>query len=131
MDSSIIKANNYLELDPKTFALVPEGSIDCVVMEKSKEIKMIECNFGWSDIGSWRSLSKLSSTDSNGNSIKGNAIIHKTSDCHVESSDKQVIVIGVNNLVVVNTKDGILVIDKDSIGDIKEAYKKLRSNSSG
>jgi len=121
-------SNNYLELIPEKFALVPEASIDCAVMERSKKIKMIECDFGWSDVGSWNSISKLASTDSNGNSIKGNALIHKASDCHVESSDKQVMVIGANNLVVVNSKDGILVIDKDSMVDVKEAYKKLRNN---
>jgi len=129
MKDSIINSDNQLNLNSETFALIPENSIDYALMEKSQNIKMIACDIGWNDIGTWDSFSKLSNIDSNGNSIKGNALLHKSSGCHVETNDKKIMVVGASNLVIVNTNEGTLVIDKNNTDDIKEAYKKLQNQS--
>lgn len=116
-----------LELDPDTFANVPDDSIDYAVMEKSNQVAVVPCNIGWSDIGTWTALGDLTEPDANGNRIQGEALLHNTRNCTIQSNDRLVGTAGVENLIIIDTPDAVLVVDKSSAQDVKHIYAELKT----
>jgi len=88
-------------------------SIDYGIMEKSQIVFLIRGNFSWSDIGSWEEVYQLSSKDSDGNVIMGSFYSQNSSDSFVNCPNKFVALIGVDNLMVIETKDSILICKRD------------------
>lgn len=120
------KAFAEITLDPETFALIPDDSIDYSVMERSDEIVVVPCNIGWSDIGSWSALGDLSPPDAGGNRVEGEALLHDVTNCYVQSNKRLVGAVGVNNLIIVDTPDALLVADKSRAQDVKHLYAALK-----
>jgi len=116
-----------LELDAKSFDDVPAESIDYAVMEKSDQITVVPCNIGWSDIGSWTALGDLSEPDLNGNRVDGDAMLFGTRNTTIQSSDRMVGAVGVDNLIIVDTPDALLVANKSSAQDVKHIYAELKA----
>ncbi len=116
-----------LELDASAFANVPDDSIDYAVMEKSGLVAVVPCNIGWSDIGSWSALGDLDAADVNGNRFQGEVILHNASDCTIHSADRLVTAVGINNLVIVDTPDALLVVDKARAQDVKHVFAQLKA----
>ena len=83
---------------------------------------------GWSDIGSWSSLWDVSDKDHEGNVTHGDVIVHNAKDCYVRSGDRLVAAVGVDNLVVVDTKDALMVAHRDSVQDAKLIAQKLKTS---
>jgi len=102
-----------VQLDPKTFGAVPENSIDYAVMEKSKNVAVVPCSIGWSDIGSWAAVSELSKPDGHGNRVEGEALLHDVDNCYLVSHDRIIGAVGVENLIVIDTPDALLVAKRD------------------
>ncbi len=117
----------HIELDPKTFALVPSNSIDYAVMERSEQVAVVPCSIGWSDIGSWTALGDLSPADTDGNRIDGQALLHEVRNCFIQSRQRIVGAVGVENLVIIDTPDAILVADKARTQDVKHLYSHLKT----
>lgn len=117
-----------LELDSASFAQVPDNSIDYAVMEQSDQIAVVPCTIGWSDIGSWTALGDLSAADSDGNRINGEALLHDVSNCYIQSDNRVIGAVGVDNLIIVDTPDALLVADKARAQDVKHLYKTLKTN---
>jgi len=117
--------NRKVELNSLAFSLVPEESIDYAVMEKSARIAVIPCDIGWKDIGTWDSFSKLAPEDSDGNRIKGNATLHDVSNCYIENNGQLVGVVGVKNLAIISTKNGLLVTNKQNSEAVRNIYSQL------
>jgi mannose-1-phosphate guanylyltransferase / mannose-6-phosphate isomerase len=117
-----------IELDADSFANVPDLSIDYAVMEKSDEIAVVPCSIGWSDIGSWTALGSLSEPDSNGNRIQGDALVHNTHNCIIQSNERLMGVVGVDDLILIDTSDAVLVAHKSSAQDVKHIYTKLKAS---
>jgi mannose-1-phosphate guanylyltransferase / mannose-6-phosphate isomerase len=115
-----------LDLDPDTFANAPNISIDYAVMEKSDQVAVVPCDIGWSDIGSWDAIGDLSEADGNGNRIEGRALMHNSTNCFVKSDGRMVGVVGLQNIIVIDTPDAMLVADRDSAQDVKHIYAALR-----
>ncbi len=115
------------ELDAATFAEVPDDSIDYAVMERSAQVAVVPCSIGWSDIGSWGALGDLIMPDANGNRIKGEAVLHDVSNCFIQSNQRMIGAVGVDNLVIVDTPDALLVADGDRAQDVKVLYKELKA----
>lgn len=115
-----------LELDQDSFAQIPDNSIDYAVMEKSRRVAVVPCSIGWSDIGSWSSLGDLIEPDNRGNRIEGDALLHDAANCYVKSDGRIIGVVGVENLIVVDTPDALLVADKSRAQDVKHVYTKLK-----
>ena len=115
------------ELDAATFAEVPDDSIDYAVMERSAQVAVVPCSIGWSDIGSWGALGDLIMPDADGNRIKGEAVLHDVSNCFIQSNQRMIGAIGVDNLVIVDTPDALLVADRDRAQDVKVLYKELKA----
>jgi mannose-1-phosphate guanylyltransferase len=84
---------------------------------------------GWNDIGSWSSLCNLSDKDEAGNAVAGDAFLHETKNSYVRADDKLVATIGVEDLVIVSTKDAVLVAHKDRVQDAKTIAEQLRAES--
>ena len=117
-----------LELDSSSFAQVPDNSIDYAVMEQSDQVAVVPCTIGWSDIGSWTALGDLSAADSSGNRIDGEALLHDVSNCYIQSNNRVIGAVGVDNLIIVDTPDALLVADKARAQDVKHLYKKLKAD---
>lgn len=116
-----------LELHKELFAKVPEDSIDYAVMEKSDRLKVVPCNIGWSDIGSWSAVSELTAPDAQGNRLQGQAMLEDAENCFVISPSRLVGLVGVRDLVVVDTPDALLVADRNRTQDVKKIYSKLKA----
>ena len=117
-----------LELDAKTFADVPDNSIDYAVMEKSRRVSVVACDIGWSDIGSWTAVSGLVEADADGNRVEGAAVLHDASGCYVRSEDRLVGLVGVDDLLVIDTADALLVAHKGRAQDVKNIYAQLKAS---
>jgi mannose-1-phosphate guanylyltransferase len=116
-----------LELDAASFGQVPSISVDYAVMERSAEVAVVPCSIGWSDIGSWASLSELADADSNGNRIEGQALLHEVKNCYIQSKDRMVGAIGIENLIVVDTPDALLIADKFRSQEVGRLYSALKA----
>lgn len=114
------KDNNQILLDKMSYELCENISIDHAIMEKTDKAIVIPFNAGWSDIGNWNSLWNASSKDNNGNVVQGNVNIHNSRDNIIISKNKPIQILGADNLIIVETDDGILVANKDMAEDLKD-----------
>lgn len=117
-----------VELDPETFDQVPDCSIDYAVMESSSNVAVVPCSIGWSDIGSWSSLGDLITADAKGNRVEGEALLHDVSNCYIQSNERIVGAVGINNLIIIDTPDAILVADRNRAQDVKHLYARLKAD---
>ena len=115
-----------LELDAETFAKVPDTSFDYAVMEKSSVASVVQADLGWSDIGSWSAIADLAPGDAEGNRIEGDACLHDVSGCYVRGDDRLVAAVGVSNLVIIDTRDALLVADQSRAQDVKHIFAQLK-----
>ncbi len=116
-----------IELYAEAFAKVPDISIDYAVMEKSKNVAVVPCNIGWSDIGSWSAVSELSQADENGNRVEGDALLHDSTNCYIQSNGRMVGAVGVDNLMIIDTPDALLVANRNHSQDVKHIYAALKA----
>ena len=117
---------DFLRIDKDMFESCPAESVDYAVMEKTSHAVVVPMDAGWSDIGSWSSLWDVSEKDGEGNSTHGDVILHNTCNSYVKSDNTLVAVIGVDDLVVVSTKDALMVAHKDSVQDVKMITESLK-----
>lgn len=131
----------YLELEKAfqdrrkfedTYNAIEPESIDYALMEKVKEVKMFKAAFRWSDVGAWSSVYEMNPKDEQGNAAKGkNSIFIDSENSLVFSTDeKPIAVIGLENIAVINTGNGILVADLDHLQKVKEVTRKLKKDES-
>ena len=97
---------------PKPYESAPKTSIDYAVMERTTRAAVVEGRFRWSDIGSWDAVWQLAAQDTDGNSTRGEVELEGASNCLVRSDDQLTTVVGAKDLIVVATKDAVLVADK-------------------
>ncbi|MCK5098929.1 MAG: mannose-1-phosphate guanylyltransferase/mannose-6-phosphate isomerase, partial [Desulfobacteraceae bacterium] len=117
---------DFFRLDKESFEKVPSDSIDYTVMEKTAKGVIIPCDIGWSDIGSFNALYKAQKSDSNQNVLKGDILLDDVSHCYINAKDKLVAAVGVQDLVIVETKDAVLVTHQDKSQDVKKIVQKLQ-----
>ena len=120
---------DFLRIDKDMFESCPAESVDYAVMEKTSHAVVVPMDAGWSDIGSWSSLWDISEKDSEGNATHGDVILNNTRNSYVRSNNKLVAVIGVDDLVIVSTKDALMVAHKDSVQDVKMITESLKIQS--
>ncbi|CAD5105887.1 Alginate biosynthesis protein AlgA [Pseudomonas carbonaria] len=116
-----------LELAAETFARVPDISIDYALMERSDKVATIPCSIGWKDIGSWSAMSSLVAADANGNRLAGEVLVHESANNYVQSAHRLTALVGVDDLIVVDTPDAVLVAHKDRVQDVKHIVSELKS----
>ncbi len=115
-----------IDIPPLPFKKCPNISIDYALMEKSKKIAIIASDFKWNDVGSWLSFSGLIKPDKNGNRSVGKNIIINSKNSFIQGNSRVIASVGINNLIIVDTPDALLVIDKSQIHDIKLVTSKLK-----
>lgn len=103
-------------------------SIDYGIMEKSSDVMVVPGEFGWNDVGSFDMLKAMHDEDVNGNVVVGNCVNIDTKNSVVYSSGRLVTTIGLDNVVVVETQDGIMVCDKNRVQDVKLIVEKLKAD---
>ncbi|MCF6288900.1 MAG: mannose-1-phosphate guanylyltransferase/mannose-6-phosphate isomerase [Proteobacteria bacterium] len=121
--------NSAIEFDTKTFAAMPDISIDYAVMEHAKKRAVVDSQFDWNDIGSWNSMAGLAESDAHGNRIEGKAITIDAKDCYIRSGDRIVAAVGVENLMIVDTEDAVLIAHKDKSQGVKDVVQFLKANN--
>jgi len=120
---------DFLRVDKVKFESCPSESADYAVMEKTKDAVVVPLDAGWSDIGSWSSLWDISEKDVNGNVTHGDIMLHSSNNSYIRTDGKLVAVIGVDDLVIVSTKDVLMVSHKNSVQDIKVIVDQLKTSS--
>jgi mannose-1-phosphate guanylyltransferase len=98
-------------------------------MENTADAVVVPLDAGWNDIGSWLSLWDVSDKDEVGNAVVGDAMLHETKNSYVRADDKLVATVGVEDLVIVSTKDAVLVAHKDWVQEAKTIAEQLKSES--
>ena len=117
---------DFLRLDEANFARCPGISIDYAVMEHVKDAVVIPIDIGWNDVGAWGALWDVGDKDGQGNVLSGDVIVKNSSGCYVRSEKELVAVLGVQDLVIVETGDSILVASRDSAEDVKDIVAELK-----
>lgn len=125
---SSIGTEHELQTLYDAFTKCKSESIDYAIMEHASNIFTIPGNFGWDDVGSWLALERHNISDINNNTKKGNVISISTHNCIIEGDQRLVTTIGVENLIIVDTKDALLICSKDNCNDIKELLCEIKKN---
>jgi mannose-1-phosphate guanylyltransferase len=124
--ASVSQDMDFVRVDGKKFAASPAISIDYAVMEKTADAVMVPLDAGWSDIGSWSALHDVQERDEQGNVLVGDVLALDSRDTLVRAESRLVTVVGVENLVVVETKDAVMVAHRDHVQNVKEMVERLR-----
>lgn len=122
---------DFIRIDHDQFKNCRSESIDYAVMEKTSNAVVIELDAGWSDIGSWSALWEVSEQDHQGNVYQGDVISYKSSENYCYSEKRLVSLLGVNNMVIIDTQDAILIAAKDQVQEIKAIVDDLKSQDRG
>ncbi|HAT1613291.1 TPA: mannose-1-phosphate guanylyltransferase/mannose-6-phosphate isomerase [Raoultella planticola] len=128
-DTTHDSIQDFVRVDKSAFIACPDESIDYAVMENTSEAIVIPLDAGWNDVGSWSALWEVNERDSNGNLLAGDIFTHDVSNCYINTDDTLVAAVGVSNLVIVNTKDAVLIIDKSQVQDVKKIVEHLKENN--
>ena len=125
-----LKSNHYdldfQRLDPDIFKDCPNISIDNGLMEKTEKGIVIPLDARWSDIGGWQAVWESSKKDDFGNSIKGRVLYEDSKNCYIRSENSLIVGIDIEDLIIVQTRDAVLVANKNKTEKIKEVVQKLK-----
>jgi len=119
---------DFVRIDKTEFAKCRSESIDYAVMEKTLDAVVLPLDVGWSDVGSWSSLFDALPADEQGNVLQGDVMVHDTHDCYVHSTSRLVAAVGMEDHIIVETKDAILVAPKDRVQDVKDLVGMLKKS---
>lgn len=117
---------DFIRVCETAFTECPEDSIDYAVMEKTKDALVVPMDAGWSDVGSFSALWEVSAKDETGNVIVGDVVTDQTENSYIYAQNKLVSAVGVENLVIIETKDAVLVANKDKVQDVKNIVNQLK-----
>jgi mannose-1-phosphate guanylyltransferase/mannose-6-phosphate isomerase len=112
----------------KCFADCPSESIDYAVMERTERAYVQVADIGWNDVGSWSALWEVSGKDKHGNTLRGDVVDHGSRNSYIYAGHRLVATVGLDNCVVVETRDAVLVADKDQVQHVKELVDDLKSH---
>jgi mannose-1-phosphate guanylyltransferase/mannose-6-phosphate isomerase len=121
----------FIRPDENLFKLIPPNSIDCAVIEKCPEsnfdIKMVELNATWNDLGSWDAVWQVGKKDNHQNVTFGDTLLENTKNSLIYANHKLVTAVGIDNLVVIETSDAIMIADRNQSQHVKTIVDKLHS----
>tara|TARA_B100000780_G_scaffold205962_1_gene146417 strand:- start:8951 stop:10351 length:1401 start_codon:yes stop_codon:yes gene_type:complete len=117
---------DFLRPNKEVFESCPTDSIDYAVLEKTSNAIVIPMEASWSDVGSWASLWGINEKDKSGNVICGDVIEYKSKNSYLRSENKLIAAVGVNDLIVVETKDAVLVADRNNVDQVKLVIQQLK-----
>jgi mannose-1-phosphate guanylyltransferase len=118
---------DFIRLDEASFISCPDESVDYAVMEKTSDAVVVPMDANWSDVGSFSALWEVNEKDENGIAARGDVITEGTTNSYIYAQSRLVSAVGVDNLVIVETKDAVLVAHKDKVQDVKAIVNQLKS----
>jgi mannose-1-phosphate guanylyltransferase/mannose-6-phosphate isomerase len=119
-DQSFIRPNQEL------FKKVRSESIDYAVMENFERIAVVPYSGTWSDVGGWNAVASFTPKDVDGNRIVGNGVLVSTTNTYIHATERPVVALGVNDLVIIDTPDAVLVADNAQLENIKNVVEQLK-----
>ena len=117
---------DFIRLDKDAFAACPSESIDYAVMEQTDAAMVLPVDIGWNDVGSWSALWDVAARDADGNACRGDVIAIDSRNSYAHAR-RLVALVGVDDLVVVETDDAVLVAHKDRVQQVKEVVAQLKT----
>ncbi|BFM49642.1 mannose-1-phosphate guanylyltransferase/mannose-6-phosphate isomerase [Marinomonas sp. THO17] len=120
---------DFVRIDAELFAQCPEESIDFAVMEPTHKAKVVPYTGDWSDIGAWDALYDYADKDENQNVLLGDVMVEGTSNSLIRSESRLIAAVGVKDLVIVETADAVLVMDKNQAQDVKKIVKRIKQEN--
>ena len=130
-EAAIVNARRdlgFLNLERSAFESAPKKSIDYAVMERTQRAAVVPADIGWSDVGNWDAVWKLSDRDARGNSVYGEGVTLDSDNVHVRSTGLLTAVVGVQDVTVITTQDAVLVLGRDRGDDVKKLVDTLRNS---
>jgi len=118
--------SHSIEVSAQEFSQADNVSIDVAIMERSEKVAVVPCALKWSDIGSWSAMCELSEADSQGNRCVGETMLHDSNNCYIDSPSRMTAVIGLDDVIVVDTPDALLVTSKSHSQDVRVIANKLK-----
>lgn len=118
----------FIRIDNNAFVNCPDESVDYAVMEKTSSAVVVPLDANWNDVGSWSALWDVNNKNAEGNVLLGDVFTDNSLNCYINSEEQLVAAIGLNNLVIVSTKDALLVVDKSQVQDVKKIVNYLKNN---
>ena len=116
---------DFIRIDEAAFEKSPSISVDYAVMENTDMAMVVPLDAGWNDVGSWAALWEVSEKDENGNAVHGDVLLDNTKNSHIYAETKLVSVVGVEDLIIVETDDAVLVTKRDQAQNVKKIVEKL------
>lgn len=116
---------DFIRLDAAAFARAKPISVDYAVMEKTSLAALVPSDFAWSDIGSWSAVWDMAAKDGDGNAAEGDAVFENAKGNYVYSPDRLAAIVGLDDIVVVTTRDAVLVAAKDQSEAVKTLVSRL------
>ncbi len=116
---------DFIRPDKAAFLGCPSDSIDYAVMEKTRSAVMVPLDAGWSDVGSWAALHDLTKSGDHGNTLIGDVVVQDCRNSYIRGESRLVAAVGLEDVVVVETKDSVLVTTKDRSQDVKHIVEGL------
>jgi mannose-1-phosphate guanylyltransferase len=121
---------DFIRINKEAFEQCPDDSIDYAVMEKTQSACMVPLDANWSDVGSWSSLwETFENKDENGNAITGDVMLEGVNNSYINSEERLISVIGLDDVVVVETKDAVMVANRNKVQDIKKVVNRLKAEN--
>ena len=118
----------FVRLEAASFGACPSDSIDYAVMEKTDQAVVVPLDAGWSDVGAWPAVRDLQPQDAQGNATKGDVMLEDVQNSYVYADGRLVTLLGVDNLIVVETSDAVLVAHRDRAQDVKRVVDRLKAD---
>lgn len=118
---------DFVRLDKDAFAAAPSKSIDYAVMERTSAAAVVPARLGWSDVGAWDALWELGKRDEAGNVVQGDVIAEATRNSYLRTEGRLLATLGVEDLIVVDTRDATLVARKDQAQHVKKIVDRLKA----
>ena len=119
---------DFVRLDAQIYGAVPDISIDYAIMEKAQNVCCVPLTGKWSDLGAWPAIWEVIDKDTNNNAAQGDVIFHDTKRSYAYSEDACLAVVGLEDVLVVATKDAILVSSKEHAQSVKDVVDQLKAN---
>ena len=120
---------DFCRQDETSFSACPSDSIDYAVMEHTRDAAVVPADIGWNDVGSWSALWEVQAKDGQGNAQRGDVYLDGVKNSLVRAESRIVAVVGVEDLVVVETQDAVLVAHKDQVQRVKQVVDHLKSKA--
>jgi mannose-1-phosphate guanylyltransferase len=118
---------DFIRVDAQAFAGSPSNSIDYAVMEHTQDAAVVALDAGWNDLGAWAALSGELDCDAAGNCLQGDVLTESVRDTMVRADSRLVAAVGVQDLVIVETKDAVLIVHKDAVQGVKGIVEQLKA----